>query len=106
MNVIASNPDLRANDLANDLPPGASPIERRRETRINKMLFGELCFGESIFDTVDCRITELSDSGLRVETYDITPVPDFMSIRFLNKERRVRKCWASGDEIGLEFVND
>lgn len=100
MNVIASNPDLDANDLV----PGASQTERRRHKRLNQMLFGELCFGKSIFETVDCRITGLSETGLRVETYDITPVPEFLSIRFLNKECRVRRCWVSGDEIGLEFI--
>src|SRR5208283_4770229 len=100
MNFTNSKLDLlTTGSLSDDLQ-----MEKRRNKRVPKSISGELSYGELNPQVVDCRIVDLSETGVRVETNKGTPVPEFLSIRFLILKCRVRRCWAFGNEIGLEFV--
>jgi hypothetical protein len=77
------------------------------ERRVLALTEGELSFGEFGSETVSCRILDLSDTGVLVETDSLVQVPEFLSLRFfLNIELRVRLCWTAGNQIGLEFLSD
>ena len=81
--------------------------ERRRNERVLMLMEGELSYGDFNPEVIGCRILDLSETGIRVETCSIVPVPEELSIRlFLNIEYRVRRRWAAGNQIGLEFIFD
>ena len=102
MNFTNSKLDLlTTGSLSDDVQ-----MERRRNKRMTKSISAELSYGELNPEVVDCRIIDLSETGVRIETHKNTPVPEFLSIRFLNLKCRVRRCWAFGNEIGLAFVFD
>lgn len=68
---------------------------------------GELSFGEFGAETVGCRIVDLSDTGVLVETDNPVQIPEFLTVRFfLNIEHRAQRCWTSGNQIGLAFISD
>lgn len=86
-------------------PGSGSAGERRRAPRGRTFKSGKLLFGAVTQMAVDCLIVESSDSGIRVETRVMVPVPERVTIRYFDGTERIcRRRWARGLQIGLEFV--
>ena len=82
-----------------------SPGDRRNAKRLRALKSAKLIYGVFGSTIIDCLLIEMSDTGARVETAVMTQVPEVLSLRLSdNTERQVRQRWASGNEIGLEFV--
>lgn len=85
-------------------------FENRRRARRSRMFkTGWLIFGGFSPTVVDCLIIEMSEGGARVETGVMIQVPEFLRLRMndeTNTERRVRRAWARGNEVGLEFLSE
>jgi hypothetical protein len=81
------------------------PIDRRQRRRGKTFKVGKLIFGGANPTVVDCFVIELSATGARVETQVMIQVPDIMTLRLVDmSEYRVRRAWAIGNRIGLEFL--
>jgi hypothetical protein len=81
--------------------------EMRRTKRVPTGKTGRLGYGGPNPGVIHCRVLDLSESGVRVETnVTLSPMPEFFSIEFCDVYCRVRRCWAKGYEIGLEFIFD
>jgi hypothetical protein len=80
------------------------PAERRTAKRKRALKSGQLRFGGFSPTVVDCLIVEMSDNGARVETGAMTKIPEILSLHVDNIDRQVRRAWAIGDQIGLEFL--
>ena len=81
--------------------------EMRRTKRVATSHSGRLAYGGLDPGVVNCRILDLSETGVRVETnVTLNPIPEYFSVEFCGIYCRVRRCWANGREIGLEFVFD
>jgi hypothetical protein len=79
--------------------------EMRSTRRVQTAKTGRLAYGGLTPGVVNCRILDLSEAGLRVETSAmLEPVPAFFSVEFCGIYCRARQCWADGREIGLEFI--
>jgi hypothetical protein len=82
-----------------------SSDDRRRAPRGRTFKSGKLLFGGFTEMAVDCLIVEASDVGLRVETRVMVQVPDDVVVQFFDgTQRRCRRRWAKGLQIGLEYV--
>jgi hypothetical protein len=103
---------MTAEDLKLELSPDRALskeiwAEMRRTKRVLTGKTGRLGYGGPSPGLVGCRILDLSESGVRVETYvSLTPTPAFFSIEFGDVYCRVRTCWVKDHEIGLEFMFD
>lgn len=87
------------------IEPG--PYDKRRAARRPAALQGRLAYGGQTTGLVGCEILDLSDSGVRVETYaQIDDLPELLSLEFGGVYNRARRCWTHEREIGLEFVAD
>jgi hypothetical protein len=79
----------------------------RRTKRVQTTKTGRLAYGGLAPGLVNCRILDLSETGLRVETTAmLTPMPEIFSVEFCDIYCRARLCWAKDNEIGLEFMFD
>jgi len=85
-------------------PP--SRPNRRNASRSRALKSAKLIYGAGFNATViDCLLIEMSEGGARVETAIMMQVPETLSLRLGdNTERQVRRRWALGNEIGLEFI--
>jgi hypothetical protein len=81
------------------------PKDRRRYKRSRTIKTGHLVFGDVSPTVLDCMVIDISDEGARVETSIMMQVPDLLTL-VLNDEiqHRCIKRWATGDQIGLEFL--
>ncbi|MGE4482852.1 hypothetical protein [Acidocella sp.] len=67
---------------------------------------GKLYFGAFSPTVVDCLVIDLTANGARVETPEMTQVPELFKIQIGDAPaRRARRCWAHGNAIGLEFLD-
>jgi hypothetical protein len=88
-----------------DQPPQASTSERRQKSRGRTFKMGKLIFGDSHPTVIDCFVVEMSALGARVETAVMVQVPETLTLRLVDSsEHRVRRAWAIGNRIGLEFL--
>lgn len=79
--------------------------EMRRTKRVHTSLNGRLGYGGPSPGLIFCQVLDLSETGVRVETYvRLDPMPEFFSIEFGDVYCRVRRRWFKGHEIGLEFI--
>ena len=80
---------------------------RRSASRSRALKSAKLIYGAGFNATViDCLLIEMSDTGARVETAIMMQIPETLSLRLGdNTERQVRRRWAQGNEIGLEFIS-
>jgi hypothetical protein len=79
--------------------------ERRRGKRGRTFKSAKLVFGGFSPTVIDCLVIEMSDVGVRVETSVMVQVPEILSLQLSdNTARQVRRVWATGNEIGLEFL--
>ena len=74
--------------------------ELRATKRVLTGKAGRLGYGGLCPGMVNCRILDLSEGGIRVETSAmLEPTPEFFSVEFCGIYCRVRHCWAEGREI-------
>jgi hypothetical protein len=79
--------------------------ERRLSPRTRFISVAKLIYGDFNKIVVDCVIRDISEGGVRVETGIMMPVPEVMRLQVGGRsERNVRRCWALGHAIGLEFL--
>jgi hypothetical protein len=90
----------------NALTPQAylRPIERRGGHRGRTFKSGKLQYGGITPSVVDCLVVELSDGGARIETSVMVQVPEILRLQMHDTDRKVRRAWAVGNQIGLEFL--
>jgi hypothetical protein len=92
MNALSSKSHLQAAD-------------RRIESRPRALKAAKLIYGGVCPAVIDCLVRDLSAGGVRVETDVMTMVPEILSLQLQEGHaRRVRRCWANGNAIGLEFL--
>lgn len=94
-------------------PPPIEPSgEDQRRTPRQPMapqgeLYGRLAYGGQSTGLVGCEILDLSETGVRIETYaQIDDLPEYLSLEFGGAYHRARRRWRRGREIGLEFMAD
>jgi hypothetical protein len=89
-----------------DANSGTGRPNRRNTSRSRALKSAKLIYGAGFNATVvDCLLIEMSDAGARVETAIMMQIPETLSLRLGdNTERQVRRRWAVGNEIGLEFI--
>jgi hypothetical protein len=91
-------------------PPLDEAFENRRRDRRSRMFkTGWLIYGGFSPTVVDCLIIEMSEGGARVETGVMLQVPEILRLRMNDEnktEHRLRRAWARGHEIGLEFLSE
>jgi hypothetical protein len=80
------------------------PPERRRNSRGRTFKSGKLLYGGFTPSVADCLIVEMSDSGARVETSVMVHVPEIFILHVNGADRHVRRAWAVGNQIGVEFL--
>ena len=79
----------------------------RHSKRVRTSKTGRLAYGGLHPGMVGCRILDLSDTGVCVETYaTLVNAPEFLTLEFCGIYIRVRRCWVLGNQIGLEFIFD
>jgi len=90
----------------NALTPQAylRPTERRGGQRGRTFKSGKLQYGGITPSVVDCLVVEMSDGGARVETSVMVQVPEIFVLHLNDADRKVRRAWAVGNQIGLEFL--
>ena len=94
MNMLSSKLDLL-------------PVDRRREKRSQTLKSGKMLCGGVSPTVIDCLIMEMSDGGARIETNAQIDVPEIFVLRTNdNIERRARRRWSIGDQIGIEFLSE
>lgn len=88
-------------------PPDAlKPINHRQEPRERVLKAGKLYFGTFSPTVIDCLVVELSAKGVRVETPEMTQVPELFKIKVGDAPvLRARRCWTRGQAIGMELLN-
>jgi hypothetical protein len=80
-------------------------IDQRREKRAPTVMCGKLTYGGAHKTVINCLIVDLSEGGARVETIVAADVPEAFILRAGDAPgRRAYRRWASGHQIGLEFV--
>jgi hypothetical protein len=80
--------------------------ERRKKYRTRAIKSGKLIYGGFSPTVVDCAIQNLSEGGACVETKVMIEVPEIFVLRFAdNTQHQVRRCWARGNLIGVEFIS-
>lgn len=81
--------------------------DKRRAPREPAAVQGRLAYGGLSTGLVGCDILDLSETGVRVETFrQIDDLPEYLSLEFCGVYNRARRCWTQGREIGLEFIAD
>jgi hypothetical protein len=98
-------------DITNSKPvpentdtPGS---ERRRARRKKSSSLGRLAYGGNEPRVLSCEIFDMSETGVRVETYaPPSLVPEFVTLEIGGIYHRARRCWIKGHQIGLELIPD
>ncbi len=92
MNAFAPESDLKNKD-------------RRGGKRSRTIKTGHLMYGEFSPTVLDCLIVEMSEEGARVQTSVMVQVPNSLTLILYDEtERRCIRRWATGNQIGLEFL--
>lgn len=91
------------------MPQAYSPeqnTDRRAVGRVRTLKAGQLVFGGFIKTVIDCVVMDMSEKGVRVETFVIMNVPEEVTLRFGDKTTRpVRRCWAQGNIMGFMYLD-
>lgn len=90
------------------LPPIKSlkPIDHRKEPRKRVLSGGKIYIGAFSPTVIDCLVVEISAKGGRVETPEMTQVPDLFKIKIGDGPvQRARRTWTRGTMIGLELLD-
>jgi hypothetical protein len=78
---------------------------KRRQARPTTIKSGQLLYGGAHLTVVDCLVLDISETGARVETILSADIPEICFLRLNDgSQRQAYRRWASGHQIGLEFV--
>ncbi len=95
---------------AQGMAPENHPVagqENRQALRETTLLHGRLGYGGEHPGLVSCDILDVSKTGVRVETFiHLDHLPDSFSVEICGMYNRARLCWATGNQMGLEFIVD
>ncbi len=81
------------------------PVDHRKEPRQRVLKTGKLYCGAFSPTVIDCLVVEVSSNGVRVETPEMTQVPELFKVRIGDAQvHRARRCWTRGQVIGMEFL--
>lgn len=81
--------------------------ERRSAKREQLSSLGRLAYGGDEPRVLSCEILDMSETGIRVETYvNPSQIPEFVSLEFGGIYYRARRRWVNGNQIGLELIKD
>lgn len=65
---------------------------------------GKLLYGYGHSSVIDCLIIDRSHTGVRIETAEMTHVPERLFLRLGTQEPQpVRRVWAIGNMVGFEI---
>ena len=93
---------MNAFNLRSDSPRN----DRRRETRSKTIWSGKLTYGGFSKTVIDCLVVEVSNGGARIETGVMINVPETVFLNLNdNMVRQMRRCWAIGNQVGLEAIS-
>ncbi len=82
------------------------PLDHRKEPRQRVLKAGKLYYGAFSPTVIDCLVIEQSTNGVRVETPEMTQVPELFKVKIGDAPvHRARRCWTRGQAIGLEFLD-
>ena len=91
------------NDVTSSKDP--PPENRRRMPRARTLRAGKLLFGGLHKTSIDCLILDLSDSGVHIETAVMINIPETGFLKIQDEIiGPLQKRWASGNQIGFDFV--
>jgi hypothetical protein len=94
MNTLFAAPELRTAD-------------DRKGRRSKTLLTAKLIYGGFSPSIIDCIVRDLTETGARVETDVLLQLPEIFSLQLQGGvRRRVRRCWAKGNAIGIEFLDE
>jgi hypothetical protein len=88
-------------------PPatGMPAQENRQAVREATKLQGRLGYGGTQPGLVGCEVLDVSVAGVRVQTFtQLDGLPDTVSVEVCGVYNRARRCWASGNQLGLAFI--
>ena len=92
---------------AADEAPRAASGDQRHAKRTPSSKTGRLAFGGLNPGMVGCQLHDLSETGVRLETYvALTDFPAFFTLEFDGAYYRGRLIWMRGKELGLAFMPD
>jgi hypothetical protein len=79
--------------------------ERRKEGRSPSYLGGQITTDRRLI-SIDCVVRNTSGTGARVAVPHATLLPDIFELHIPKKNSayRVRACWRSLDEVGVEIM--
>jgi len=81
------------------------PTDRRAAARARCFKSGKLQYGGFSPTVIDCLVVDMTPEGARVETGTMVRVPEIFALVLNdNVQRRARRCWAMGNQVGLEFL--
>ncbi len=91
--------------MADKENPDLPPLAERRSHLRRKVLFGGVIVYERGRGTFDCRIRDLTESGVKISISRAqTLPPDFYFISIKDRlAHKARIAWRAGDEAGLTF---
>lgn len=79
----------------------------RKQRRELALKSAQIIYGGPWSAVIDCLVVDLTSDGARIETMLALDVPSLFVLKFSDgSERRARKCWSSGCQIGAEFIED
>jgi len=82
------------------------PNDHRKEPRQRVLKAGKLYYGAFSPTVIDCLVIEISGKGVRVETSEMTHVPELFKVRIGDSSvHRARRCWTRGNVIGIELLD-
>ena len=84
---------------------GSLAPDHRNARRKPATVQGRLGYGGIHPGLVGCDILDLSETGVRVETFcQLDEVPEICTLEICGVYNRARRCWVRGRQIGLEFI--
>jgi PilZ domain len=94
MNTLFPAPELRTAD-------------DRKGRRAKTLRTAKLVYGGFSPTVIDCVVRDLTETGARVETDVLVHLPESFSLQLQGDVHRLaRRCWARGNAIGIEFLDE
>jgi hypothetical protein len=107
MTLVMNNIFVTSNSSPAQPATGKTMQDFRRAVRQSTKLHGRIGYGGSQPGLVGCEILDLSETGVRVETFiQLDDLPETLSVEICGVYNRARLCWVSGNQMGLAFITE
>jgi hypothetical protein len=84
----------------------SSRSERRLSTRREMRKPGRIVFNRA-FSTIDCRLSDHSEHGARLDVTSVLGIPNVFELRVDGHAARMsRVVWRKAEAIGVEFASN